>query len=1096
MRRVLVLSALLLAGLALATDPPTSPPVDAAHADAVHVAFDTTEGTWMNVDVSPDGETIAFDLLGHVYTLPIAGGTATRLTSGTSWNMHPRFSPDGKRLAFTSDRGGGDNLWVMDVDGKNPKPITDESFRLVTQPEWSPDGRWIFGRKHFTGTRSLGTGEIWAWSSDGKGKGVQWTQKGNDQADVNEPAISPDGRWLYMSEAGAFDYNRNVYEGIYGISRKDLLTGEVEPVADGAGGAIRPEVSPDGKTLGYLRRALDGQRTEWIVRDLATGSERVAFGGLDRDQQETWAIHGTYPMWSWLPDNKAAVFSFGGGLHRVRVDGVVTDIPFTASVARDVRPAVRQPHEVAPTSFDAKAVRWSTLSPDGQTVAFQAVGRVWIESVGGAPLPISPSDVLGYAPAWRGDGRAVAFTTWDDADGGMLWVQNVRGDHQLGAPKPLGDSADLYTNPSFSADGKRVVWAQGTGLTNRGQSGGNEPWLRIRWREGDGPIHDAGHVALRGAGDRPPRPTFSADGARILVTDADGDDTTLISMALDGTDRRVLARSGYAAEIAPSPDGKWIAWKALHRAYVAAWPPTAGAPLVLGEPGDSVPAVRLSAELGEWLRWSDADTLTYAAGPTMYRVELANGLPEAAKAPDTKPTDATPWPVHTLSPLGTPIPINLHVNRTLPEGEVAIVGAKIITMRASEVIDDGVIVVRGERIVAIGPRASTPVPAGAKVIDAKGKSVFPGMVDVHAHMGYGYADVSPETIASYAANLAYGVTTTHDPSADTHFVFAQHELMEAGRIVGPRIFSTGFILYGAENDEKAPIESLDDAREHVRRIADYGGFSVKSYNQPRRDQRQWVLDAAREEGLLVVPEGGSTLAHNLTMVIDGHTGIEHALPVEQLHTDVLKLWAANAGVHYTPTLLVGYGGVWGENAFYQREDVWKDARLQHWTVPGKLEARSKRRTLTPEEDWHHVRLARTAWELEQAGVPVNLGAHGQLQGLGPHWEMWAMTEGGFPAIEALRVATWNGATYLGLDKDIGSLDLGKLADLVIVDGDVLADIHRSRDVFRVMKGGVVYDPDTLATVWPTQGPPLATPWLDAVTGGQGIPWIGEEEIAD
>jgi hypothetical protein len=357
-------------------------------------------------------------------------------------------------------------------------------------------------------------------------------------------------------------------------------------------------------------------------------------------------------------------------------------------------------------------------------------------------------------------------------------------------------------------------------------------------------------------------------------------------------------------------------------------------------------------------------------------------------------------------------------------------------------------------------------------------------------MGYGYADVSPETIPAYAANLAFGVTTTHDPSADTSFVFSQRELVEAGRIVGPRVFSTGFILYGAENDDKAPVESLDDAREHLRRIKAYGGFSVKSYNQPRRDQRRWILQAAREEGMLVMPEGGSTLAHNLTMIVDGHTGIEHAIPVEQLHGDVVQLWASNAGVHYTPTLLVGYGGLWGENTFYQREDVWTDTRLSRWTRPGVLEARGKRRPMyAPEEEWQHVRLASTAWRLAQAGVSVNLGAHGQLQGLGPHWELWALAEGGFPAVDALRAATWNGARYLGLDGDLGSLEVGKLADLVVVEGDVTADIHRSRDVVWVMKGGVVYDPDTLATVWPTQGPPLATPWHSQRAGGPMVPWV-------
>lgn len=1077
-----------------AAEGPTSPPVEPAASPHTVVSFEVSEGTWTNVDVHPDGDRVAFDLLGHIYVVPLSGGAATRLTGGHAWNMHPRWSPTGDRIAFASDRAGGDNLWVMKADGSDPLAISEERFRLVAQPDWTPDGAWVFGRKHFTGRRSLGTGEIWAWSADGKGAGVAWTDRGHLEADVNEPAIDPSGTWLYTTEAPPFDYSRDVYQGIYRITRTHLQTGEREGVAGGAGGALRPAVSPDGRTLGYLRRHLDGQRTTWVLRDLATGRERVAFEGLDRDQQETWSLHGTSPTWDWLPDSSGAVFSFGGGLHVVGTDGTVRDIPFTAQVERPLVAPVRQAHAASPTSFHAQAIRWPQQTPSADGLVFQAVGQAWWQEDGRAPVALGPEDAFVYAPAVHPEERAVAFTTWRDAEGGMVWVQRLANGRPKGAPTAVGDGADLYTSPAFSSDGERLVWVQGTGLTNRGASGLSERSLRIRWRTlPSGPIHDAGTVANRGAGVRPPRPMFSPDGEHIWVTDQEGDATALVSMTLDGLDRRVLAKGGEAAEIVPSPDGRWVAWKTQHRVYVGAWPPTAGKALDLGTPGDAVPAVRLSADLGEWLHWSAPDRLSYAAGPTLYAVDLSKGLPAAATKPKVDATEAEPFPDRTPAPVGAPHTMHLAVTRPVTGRTVALVGARLLTMRDREIVDDGVVVITGERIVAVGTRGEVAVPEEADVIDLTGRTIVPGFVDVHAHMGYGYADVSPQTIAPYAANLAYGVTTTHDPSADSHFVFSQHELVEAGRVVGPRIFSTGYILYGAEGDDRAVVESLDDAREHLRRIARYGGFSVKSYNQPRRDQRQWILQAAREQGMLVVPEGGSTLAHNLTMILDGHTGIEHALPVEQLRDDVVRLWAANPGVHYTPTLLVGYGGVWGEHSFYQRHDVWLKPRLQHWTPPGRLEARGKRRPLmVPEEDWHHVRLASTAWRLAQAGVRVNLGAHGQLQGLGPHWELWALAEGGFDPYEALRAATLNGAAYLGMDGDLGSLEVGKLADLVVIDGDPLSRIEDTEQVVRVMKGGVLYDPDTLGTLWPEVGPALPTPWLDAASGGAAVPWHGDD----
>jgi imidazolonepropionase-like amidohydrolase len=547
-----------------------------------------------------------------------------------------------------------------------------------------------------------------------------------------------------------------------------------------------------------------------------------------------------------------------------------------------------------------------------------------------------------------------------------------------------------------------------------------------------------------------------------------------------------LAQGRYAAEIVPSPDGQWLAYKSLHQAYVTAWPPRGGAPMELGSSDGGTDVTRLSADLGEWLHWTSPDELTYGVGNTLYRVGMKAGLPPEPKPPDVKPSKKVPWPVSSRPPVGASMTLRVEVKRSPPSQAVVLDGATVITMNGDEVLRDAVVVVQGERIAAVGARGAVAVPRGAKVIDMRGKWIIPGLVDVHAHMGYGHGDITAEVLPAYAANLAYGVTTTHDPSAETSFVFASRELVEAGRRVGPRILSTGYILYGADSDDKAVVESLDDARGHLSRLAHYGAFSVKSYNQPRRDQRRWILAAAREQGMLVVPEGGSTLAHNLTMIVDGHTDIEHAIPVEQLREDVVRLWRQQTGVHYTPTLLVGYGGIWGENTFYQRYDVWRDEKLQHFTPPGVLEARGKRRPLmAPEEDWQHKRLAATAWRLASAGVRVNLGAHGQLQGLGPHWELWAMVDGGFPNHDALRVATLNGALTLGIDGDVGSVQPGRLADLVVLDADPLADIHNTTRISGVWRGGVLYDPNTLATSYPEVGPPLATPWA---AGHNGAAW--------
>jgi imidazolonepropionase-like amidohydrolase len=279
-------------------------------------------------------------------------------------------------------------------------------------------------------------------------------------------------------------------------------------------------------------------------------------------------------------------------------------------------------------------------------------------------------------------------------------------------------------------------------------------------------------------------------------------------------------------------------------------------------------------------------------------------------------------------------------------------------------------------------------------------------------------------------------------------------------IVAPRIFSTGTILYGAKAPFKADINSLDDALAHLRRMKAVGAFSVKSYNQPRRDQRQQVIEAARQTGMMVVPEGGSLFQHNMTMVVDGHTGIEHSIPVPAVYDDVLQLWGKTK-TGYTPTLVVGYGGNWGENFWYQKTNVWEDARLTSFVPRRILDARSRRRTMVPENEHNHLNNAHIAKKLYDAGVSVQLGAHGQREGLAAHWELWMFNQGGMTPLESIRSATLAGAKYIGLDREVGSLEPGKLADLVVLDGNPLQDIRNTHEVRYTMVNGRLFDAATM-----------------------------------
>jgi imidazolonepropionase-like amidohydrolase/Tol biopolymer transport system component len=1004
------------------------------------IKIDTSTGTWLSLDVSPQGDEIVFDLLGDIYTIPIAGGEAKALTSGIAWDMQPRYSPDGKRIAFTSDRGGGDNIWVMNRDGSQPSQVSKEDFRLLNSPAWSPDGQYIAARKHFTAQRSLGSGEIWLYHVSGGG-GLQLTKKPNDQKDVGEPSFSPDGRYVYFSQdltpGLVFEYNKDPNAGIYGIRRLDRKTGEIENYIAGPGGAVRPTPSHDGKRIAFVRRVRT--RTVLFVRDLASGAERPLYDALDRDMQETWAIHGVYPTFAWMPDDKAIVFWAQGKFWRVdAASRDVQPIPFHVKSTRQATEAVRFPVNVAPDRFEVKALEHVTVSPSGKQVVYVALGHLYSRGLpDGAPRRLTAQNGHWESyPAFSRDGKWIVYTTWSDREFGSVRIIPAAG----GEGRTITPEPGHYVEPCFTPDGARVVYHKVTGGGLVSPLWSQEPGIYVVNVDGGVPRK----VVAYGR-----KPRFGAQNDRVYLLDREGEKAALKAVNLDGSEPRTLVTSDDATEIAVSPDERWLAFQELWNAYVMAFPPT-GQAVVIGPKASSTPLRRLTRDAGENLHWSGSgDKVYWSLGPELFERELKDAFPFLPGAPE-KPAE----------PPAKGRNISFTQDADKPAGSLALRGARIVTMRGDEVIEKGTIFIGANRIVAVGPASSVKIPTGTKIVDVSGKTIIPGLIDVHAHGAQAHNGFVPQqSWVNYAA-MAFGVTTVHDPSNDTNSIFSASEMAKAGLTVAPRTFSTGTILYGAGGNFRAEINSLDDARSHLRRLKAVGAFSVKSYNQPRRDQRQQVIAAARELEMMVVPEGGSLFEHNMTMVADGHTGIEHAIPVAHIYDDVLQFWpATHSG--YTPTLVVGYGGLMGEYYWYQHSNVWENERLLRYVPREVVDPRSRRRTMAPEDDFNHIEIARSAKQLNDRGVSVQLGAHGQLQGLGPHWEMWMFAQGGMTPMQVLRAATLNGARYLGLDKDIGSLEPGKLADLVVLDRNPLANIRDTEHVRFTMVNGRLFEAETM-----------------------------------
>jgi Tol biopolymer transport system component len=786
------------------------------------IAFTTTEGTWTAVDVSPDGTWIAFDLLGHVYRMPITGGTAECLTqsSGIAINVQPRISADGKSIAFISDRKGQMNVWIMDSDGKNPVPVLLDARYEYRWPGWSADGRFVVAVKRppftVTGFNSL------VMLSRGGGDGIELL-KGENGRNPFRASMSADGRFayydVYTSAPNVGRGRTDVLRGSIQLHRLDLATGVVRPITAGeteqgnadhpsSGGAYAAEPSPDGRFLSFMRKVPGGTlnykgqrygpRSALWIRDLVSGAERLAMDPVEMDLSEaSFPVDGTYPSYKWMPDSKGIVIHQGGQIRRLDLtSGAVSTIPFSAQVHRTISEQPWIKNRLTDGPVDVRFIRWASSSPDGKTLAFQAIGRIWLMDLpNGAPRRLTP-DSFGpheFQPAWSPDGRSIAFTTWQDEQRGALWVTAA----QRGTPRRLTRDPGEYLNPGWAPDGRELVVARGAGATARGQTLLRNPHVdlvRIPVEGGDERfvVQIARSVEPYTRRGEQIRPTVDAKG-RIYFVEVkpvaarEGGRpqslTDVVSIRPDGSDRMVHARIANASYAAVSPNGRWVAFSQGMNAYLAPLPAngSAGAVPTIDRRGGNLPTTRLSTEGGLDPRWHNDGVVEFTSGNRVFAYHASSGRADT-----------------TLVRLTAP--------RNVAQGSIALTGARIIPLNQQQVIENGTVVVKAGRISCVGQCSTTGVD---RVINASGKTIIPGFIDMHAHHDHGHLGMIPAHNFESSVYLAYGVTTTFDPSPTSTDPVASGQLVEAGQTLGPRIFTSGETLTNGDDLTTGEVSDLD-----------------------------------------------------------------------------------------------------------------------------------------------------------------------------------------------------------------------------------------------------------------------------------------------
>lgn len=997
------------------------------------IKFSTDQGTWISLDISPDNQTIIFELLGDIFSLPIDGGRADLLLGGSSFFSQPRYSPDGKSIIYISDKSGSDQLWLMSDQGGNIKQISSIVTDGMFSPEWALDGKSIY-LSTIQGAYNRKTSIVQIDLETGERNLIVENKKIAGSRLVSTPASGPfmssikksDNSILYTFVTprayGSRDGAKSKIISFNPNSRKGI------PLAVEKSNPMKPTFSPDEKWLVYAAES-KGQ-TGLRVLEVSSGMERWLAFPFQRNELEARATRDLIPNYAISNDSKFLISVFKGEIHKINFQTLSKEIiPFSADVSKQVVKPLSFSHRIQDKPFVARFINQPAISSKAEVVV-SVHTNLYKTSLKNFNIKIIPNTKLqrSFYPSWSPDGDQIVYCTWEEG-GGNIWLRKNKSE-----TRQITKINGFYAQPVINQENKRIL-------------------------------------AIRSSVGVKRKTKYS-----VIPPEAD-----FIEVDLQNKNLKILRQTGgyQNPQFNPNGNGFFASSSQKGLAFFAA----KSEPRVLVKLSQPVKYIKVNRAINSLLVTSNSGDL--------YRLDLPKNLLEQDTILELNPskdgkllTDKRPeefgwssdgipfWTLGNQLFLGSnekSFDLSISFQKHKPKGILVLRGAKVITMKNNELIESADIVIQDNRIIDIGPKGQVVIPKVAQVIDVSNKVVIPGLIDIHAHAILAQDAIEPISPFTYS-NLAYGITALRDPQA-TPQIFTYSELVEKGEVLGPRIYSTGPGIFAFDQ-----LNSYEKIKERLKIYSDrYQTHLIKSYLVGNRKQRQWIVQACRELELMPTTEGGADTKLDLTHALDGFSGNEHAIPNAPIYKDISEFFA-QSGIAYTPTLLVAFGGPLPVFRFFAEQNPFENEKLKYFFPNDVLYQKTANRLLYfRKEDYHVKSVSAGANDILLKGGLVTLGGHGELQGIQNHWEMWLLASGGMSNHNVLKVATINSAKAIGLDQDLGSLEKGKLADLVILSKDPLDNIKNTTAIEFVMKNGVLYNGSTLNQIWPTKIP-ATKPW--------------------